>query len=139
MFSDNAVLNDTPQLMPHNYCTCSLIQIWHTTNYNFSKYLIKKKYVHGFQDLSFATECTNNIANGWLIQHGVRGSSLKHIEVRCLSCFSNTTQSTGMWIQQHEVQWIVSLWFRSFSKYNDQKHTHTQTNTHTLTQRREKV
>jgi len=43
MFSDNAVLNDTPQLMPHNYCTCSLIQIWHTTNYNFSKYLIKKK------------------------------------------------------------------------------------------------
>lgn len=48
-------------------------------------------------------------------------------DARCLSCVSNTTQSTGMWIQQlHEVQWIVSLWFHSFFLSTMTKNIHTQ-------------
>lgn len=131
----------------HNWCpsiTCSLIQIWHKTNYyrtsastsTFRKHFCKRKkkktksYAHGFQDLSFATQCTNNIANGWLTQHGVRGSSLKHMEVRCPGVSAVSPKLLNKqgcefsnYMRYSELSVCDFILF--FPKYNDQKHTHT--------------
>lgn len=120
--------------------TCSLVQIWHNTNYLITSASTsafrkqKRKEKHAFQDLSFATEGINNIANGWLIQHGVRGSSLKHTGVY-ISCVSNTTQSTGTYLNSATTwgtvncQFVISFLWLSRSTMS-KKNIHTKRKQH---------